>query len=68
MVTGNILNPIFLSNFLFAFIIIFMFSYSILSRLLYSWTKYLHPILIENNKIIYKLELEIQISTLRDEN
>lgn len=50
---------------LFIIVTISFILFSVLSILIYSRTKYLHPILVENNKIIYELELEIQKRQLR---
>lgn len=68
ILTNGISNSFFLSNILFVIVIISMLSLSILSRLLYSRTKYLNAIFVENNKVIYELELEIQRRKLRGEN
>ena len=50
---------------LFIIVTISFILFSVLTILIYSRTKYLHPILVENNKIIYELELEIQKRQLR---
>ena len=68
ILTNGISNPLFSSNTLFAIVLISMISLSILSRLLYSRTKFLNPLFVENNKVIYELELEIQRRKLRGEN
>lgn len=68
ILTNGISNPLFSSNTLFAIVLISMISLSILSRLLYSRTKFLNPIFVENKKVIYELELEIQRRELRGEN
>lgn len=53
-------EPLFSGNTLFIIVVVSLFLIPIFSKSLYERTKYLHPILIENNKIIYELELEIQ--------
>ena len=68
ILTNGISNSFFSSNTLFVIVFISMISLSILSILLYSQTKYLNDILVENNTAIYKLELEIQKRKLRGEN
>ena len=68
ILTNGISNPLFSSNTLFAIVLISMISLSILSRLLYSRTKFLNPLFVENNKVVYELELEIQRRKLRGEN
>lgn len=68
ILTNGISDTLFSSNALFVIVLISMISLSILSRLLYSRTKYLNPLFVENNKVIYELELEIQRRKLRGEN
>ncbi|QHJ84357.1 MAG: hypothetical protein [Caudoviricetes sp.] len=68
IITNGISDTLFSSNALFVIVLISMISLSILSRLLYSRTKYLNPLFVENNKVIYELELEIQRRKLRGEN
>lgn len=68
ILTNGISNSFFSSNTLFVIVFISIISLSILSMLLYSQTKYLNPILVENNTVIYELELEIQKRKLRNEN
>ena len=68
IITNGISTPLFSSNTLFVIVLISVISYSILSRLLYSRTKFLNPLFVENNKVIYELELEIQRRKLRGEN
>lgn len=68
VITNGISNSFFSGNTLFFIVLISMILLSILSRMLYSQTKYLNPILIENNTVIYELELEIQKRKLRGEN
>ena len=68
ILTDGISNTLFSGNTLFVIVLISMISLSILSRLLYSRTKFLNPLFVENNKIIYELELEIQRRKLRGEN
>lgn len=63
----SIIVPFFSGNSLFTIVIVSIFFLPILTRALYGRTKYLHPILVENNKIIYELELEIQRRELRGE-
>lgn len=68
IITNGISTPLFSSNTLFVIVLISVISYSILSRLLYSRTKFLNPIFVENKKVIYELELEIQRRKLRGED
>lgn len=68
VITNGISNSFFSGNTLFFIVLISMILLSILSRMLYSRTKYLNPIFVENNRIIYELELEIQRRKLRCEN
>ena len=64
----GILSATFSNNILYVIATICLFLFPILFVLLYSRTKYLNPILVENNKIIYELELEIQRRELRGQN
>jgi len=68
ILTNDISNSFFSSNTLFVIVFISMILLSILSMLLYSQTKYLNAILVENNTEIYEFELEIQKRKLRNEN
>ena len=68
ILTNGISNSFFSSNTLFVILFISMILLSILSMLLYSQTKYLNAILVENNTEIYEFELEIQKRKLRNEN
>lgn len=68
IIKNGISDTLFSSNALFVIVLISMILLSILSRMLYSRTKYLNPIFVENNRIIYELELEIQRRKLRGEN
>ncbi|MCX8712312.1 hypothetical protein J3U57_06120 [Gilliamella sp. B3464] len=60
-------SPLFPENLLLIITMSAFILISILARALYTKTKYLHPILSENNQIIYELELEIQKRKLRGE-
>lgn len=53
-------EPLFSGNTLFIIVVVSLFLIPIFTKSLYERTKYLHPLLVENNKIIYELELEIQ--------
>ena len=53
-------EPLFSKNSFFIIVLLSAFLFFFFTKSLYDRTKYLHPILVENNKIIYELELEIQ--------
>lgn len=61
-------EPLFSQNSVFIIVILSAFLFFFFAKSLYDRTKYLHPILVENNKIIYELELEIQRRELRGQN